>query len=233
MFGVRGSHPEDPVLRVEERVARERALDEKGGEGPLRREKREHEDRADDTRQRERAEPAVEALHDEIDAERRNDHQRRKRQRHHVRDRLVDRAELRRRRKELNEPHQPEHDRGEECRGRRRGPAQLDRARERGECEGKGNGGHLVVQGAMHHVALAVFREEEREVHEKEAAGQREQHRQALAPAFVLRAILLREREQERSDDDREDADREERMRRADDLHVEAVRVVPPVVERR
>ena len=48
-----------------------------------------------------------------------------------------------------------------------------------------------------------------------------------------MRAVLPRERHQHRAALDRGDAGGEQHVRRADDLHVEAVRVVPPVVERR
>ena len=45
--------------------------------------------------------------------------------------------------------------------------------------------------------------------------------------------FCLRERQHQRAVDDREDPEREHRVRRAHDLHVEPVGVVPPVVEGR
>jgi hypothetical protein len=82
----------------------------------------------------------------------------------------------------------------------------------------------------VHHASLAELREKEREVHDEQTACSCENP--CEFPLGLCRsAILLRKREQERTDDDRVDADRQHRVRGADDPHVEAVRVVPPVVE--
>ena len=53
------------------------------------------------------------------------------------------------------------------------------------------------------------------------------------SPVAAFAAVLLRQGQHQRAVDDRIDPQGENGVRRADDLHVEAVGIVPPVVERR
>src|SRR5215831_917147 len=104
------AHPVDEVVRIEHASPRERTRHQERRERPLRRDERRDERRSYHGRKREGAELAVEPMDYEIDEERGDDDQWWKRQRHHVGEMLVDRTKLRRRRKELDRPHEQEHE---------------------------------------------------------------------------------------------------------------------------
>ena len=84
----------------------------------------------------------------------------------------------------------------------------------------------------MHVGSIDVFELEEQRFADGDAADEEEEALQRTA-RVLSRAVHEGEQQQHRAELDAEEAGREHHVRRTDDAHVEAVRVVPPVVERR
>ena len=168
---------------------------------------------------------------DEVEGHRRNDHEQRKVQRDHVRDGVEDRAQLGLRGKEREEPKADEP-------GGRIDPGH-DRTRplvtggDRGTEEGYGSGQRKrpIKRGAVHEVAIAML-PDEHEGQDQEHRAHIEEETVELRLQLARGAVHVAEDQHERADPHRDDPQEKHGMGRADDLDIQPIGVVPPVVER-
>ena len=176
---------------------------------------------------------AAASPHHEVERQRRHDEQQREVGRHEAIDLHVDRSEQRLRREQRQ--HDQHDQRQRRCRPARSwSPASARPTRARAltmkNRKTRGSSPDRSAPGACPSAACTRSRRSRRAASSSPAP---QQIQAAEMPAIAGRAVLPGERHQHRAALNGADAGREQHVRRADDLHVEAVGVVPPVVERR
>jgi hypothetical protein len=221
------------VPAEEHRVARGGRQQERR-EVPLHR--HEHGEEAEAERERLHRRPApARGARQQVHGERGGGEQQREAERLHVRDVLPDGPELGRRRPGLEQPAHREED--AHVHERRRGgrPPHAQRPRRRGEHRGERHGRELVVVRRARHVRARVAPHGERAHRDEEPERVRERAPVAAGPrvAALLGGVLRLQRGDGRAAQHERHAEEQHGVRRAEDLDVEAVRGVPPVVERR
>jgi hypothetical protein len=199
-------------------------------ERPLRGDQRREEHRAEHQREPP-ARPGREPLAHEVDRDRRHEDQRWELERDEVRDRLVDGAELGLGGEALKQPQHRDHERGVERRERRRAPRPVRGPGQREQDDRHDQRHRAIRVGAVLVGAQRVLEDRGHREHEDLAADH--EHREA-EPRLGRpgRAVHRREHEQHAGGCDRQDPERQHHVRRAQDLDVQAIRAVPPVVER-
>ena len=148
---------------------------------------------------------------------------------HHVRDRIEDGSEFRLRREERQNPgHETLED--EIHRGGASGrPGNPSRHAESHQPDRESEGADFVKRRGVLEIGRGELHDEDAAQREKDAA---DVNKKPIAQG-VVGAILIRQPEQQRAEIDAQHPETEEGMRRADDLDIETVGIVPPVVERR
>src|SRR5437762_5423421 len=150
------AHEIDVIVAVEEPVAR-MLRDEETRKRPLHGEKRRDKCETKDWSESDITDAAVETLSDEVQRHCRDDEQHREIHRHHVRDVLIDRSELRFGGKEPQHPHQREGHPHEDSRRFRSRPAERVRARRRQQHKRVVHRRNTVVHAAVHELFVAVL----------------------------------------------------------------------------